>query len=143
MRLEYFSASKTTACIKKSNPGETDMIQPQNTIRSVCLFAMLGMLVMVTGCAEQKGFRQKNAALSKQRKKKEELPPVITVENKQCVSCHRNYAPALVLEWERSRHAQHGVGCVNCHKANPGEVDAWQHEGALIATLVTPKDCAR
>lgn len=145
MRSKYSSASKTTAYTEKifTKERHTYMIQPHNTIRSSCLLAILGMLVMVTGCAEQKGFRQESAALSKHWKKKGKLAPVITAENKLCVSCHRNHAPALVLEWERSRHAQHGVGCVNCHKANQGEIDAWQHGGALVATLVTPKDCAQ
>jgi hypothetical protein len=47
------------------------------------------------------------------------------------------------MEWERSRHAQMGVGCFDCHKAAKGEVDAWQHEGAYVSALVTPKDCAQ
>jgi formate-dependent nitrite reductase cytochrome c552 subunit len=46
------------------------------------------------------------------------------------------------MEWERSRHATNGVGCLDCHGAKVGEVDAWSHEGATIAALVTPKDCA-
>ncbi|MDR4499663.1 MAG: hypothetical protein MRK02_17350 [Candidatus Scalindua sp.] len=68
--------------------------------------------------------------------------PAITAQNQMCAECHKNLAPALVMEWERSRHAQEGVGCVDCHKANKGEIDAWQHMGALISTLVTPKDCS-
>lgn len=46
------------------------------------------------------------------------------------------------MEWDRSRHAAEDVGCIDCHGATEGEVDAWRHEGAWIATLVTPKDCA-
>ena len=60
-----------------------------------------------------------------------------------CVSCHRQQSPALVMEWERSRHARNDVGCLDCHGAKKEEVDAWQHEGATIATLVTPQDCAQ
>jgi hypothetical protein len=59
-----------------------------------------------------------------------------------CVDCHRKQSPALVMEWERSRHAQMDVACVDCHEAKEGEPDAWKHEGAWISTLVTPKDCA-
>ncbi len=58
-----------------------------------------------------------------------------------CVACHQKQSPALVKEWQRSRHGEMGVDCLDCHTARPGEVDAWQHEGALISTLVTPKDC--
>lgn len=68
---------------------------------------------------------------------------VVTDENKGCVECHRKSSPALVMEWERSRHAGVGTGCLDCHKAEKGEVDAWQHEGRYISALVTPKDCAQ
>jgi hypothetical protein len=60
-----------------------------------------------------------------------------------CVTCHRRQSPALVMEWERSRHAQMDVACIDCHEAKEGEPDAWKHEGAWISALVTPKDCAR
>ena len=36
-----------------------------------------------------------------------------------------------------------GVGCVECHLAEKGDVDAFKHYGATIATIVTPKDCSR
>ncbi len=59
-----------------------------------------------------------------------------------CVSCHKTLSPALVQEWEFSRHADSGVECIDCHAANEGEVDVWLHEGESISVLVTPKDCA-
>jgi len=71
------------------------------------------------------------------------LEPVVTVANRGCVDCHRKDGPALVMEWEFSRHAQLGVGCVDCHTAEKGDLDGWTHEGVLISALVTPKDCAR
>jgi len=58
-----------------------------------------------------------------------------------CVACHRRQSPALVMEWERSRHAASGVGCAACHGANEGEADAWKHHGAFVSALVTPADC--
>ncbi len=79
---------------------------------------------------------------SKRHRIEEGLEPVVTAANEGCVDCHTKDSPALVMEWERSRHAELGVGCVDCHKANPEDVDAWNHEGAVIAALVTPKDCA-
>ena len=68
--------------------------------------------------------------------------PVVTADNKGCVDCHRKNGPAMVMEWERSGHAQYGVGCVDCHGAAEGEADAWFHEGAWVAALVTPLDCS-
>lgn len=80
---------------------------------------------------------------SKRFRVDEGLEPVVTKVNRGCVDCHRTDAPALVMEWEFSRHAQLGVGCVDCHSAEKGDVDGWTHEGVLISVLVTPKDCAR
>ena len=33
--------------------------------------------------------------------------------------------------------------CLDCHQAAKGDADGFMHEGALIATLVTPKDCGK
>lgn len=63
-------------------------------------------------------------------------------ESKTCVNCHRTTTPSLVSQWESSRHAENGVACLDCHGADPKEVDAFQHQGAMIATIVTPNDCA-
>ncbi len=60
-----------------------------------------------------------------------------------CVECHRKSAPALVMEWERSLHAQQDVGCIDCHGAEEGDVDAFMHRGSPVSVLVTPKDCAQ
>ncbi len=61
----------------------------------------------------------------------------------QCESCHRTLSPALVMEWERSKHGQYGVGCVDCHGAAKSDVDAWTHHGVEVAALVTPTDCGK
>ena len=37
--------------------------------------------------------------------------------------------------------SQIAAACIDCHGADKGDADAFEHEGALIATLVTPKDC--
>jgi hypothetical protein len=68
--------------------------------------------------------------------------PTVTATNRGCVDCHRKNNPALVMEWDYSRHAQAGVGCVECHTAEKGEPDAWRHHGEYVSALVTPKDCA-
>ncbi len=68
---------------------------------------------------------------------------VITSENQDCVDCHRVKSPGIVGQWEISTHAQSGIGCMQCHQAEPGDVDGYKHEGSFIATIVSPKDCAR
>ncbi|MDA8165288.1 MAG: multiheme c-type cytochrome [Desulfobacteraceae bacterium] len=60
-----------------------------------------------------------------------------------CVSCHEKQNPGLYQQWKNSKHGQNGISCLDCHKAEKGDVDAFTHEGVLIATLVTPKDCSR
>ncbi|MDR4504874.1 MAG: hypothetical protein MRK01_08825 [Candidatus Scalindua sp.] len=127
-----------------------------NMLKSFYLFLFSGLLFFGTVCTEAHEFHRENQALIGnysylQKKSVEEEKqylldgkpsPTITVANQMCVDCHKTLAPALVMEWERSRHAQKGVGCADCHKANEGEIDAWQHMGSLISTLVTPKDCS-
>jgi hypothetical protein len=35
------------------------------------------------------------------------------------------------------------MNCLDCHQADASDVDAIQHEGFRIATIVSPKDCGR
>lgn len=61
----------------------------------------------------------------------------------RCLTCHKEKSPGLYKQWYTSQHAVHKVTCLDCHRAENGDADAFRHEGALIATLVTPKDCGR
>ncbi len=67
----------------------------------------------------------------------------VPVKSKQCVDCHGQSTPGIIDHWKFSTHAKKGVGCVECHKANKGDVDGFDHYGHHIATIVTPKDCGR
>jgi hypothetical protein len=58
-----------------------------------------------------------------------------------CTVCHQKNMPALYQQWNMSKHAQNEVSCIDCHGADKADVDAFEHNGATIATLVTPKDC--
>jgi hypothetical protein len=62
---------------------------------------------------------------------------------KECVDCHAQANPGIVAHWERSTHAEKGVGCVECHQAEKEEADSYLHYGEQIATVVTPRDCSR
>ncbi len=71
-------------------------------------------------------------------------PPALTAPSApNCVDCHARENPGIVSQWNGSRHAELGVGCVECHRAAEGEPDAFEHYGSRIATIVTPLDCAR
>jgi hypothetical protein len=58
-----------------------------------------------------------------------------------CASCHAEENPGLYMQWKNSGHGRNDIGCLDCHGADKADVDAFEHQGATIATLVTPKDC--
>jgi hypothetical protein len=60
-----------------------------------------------------------------------------------CVSCHSKSSAGLTRQWQDSAHAKAGVNCMDCHQADPAEPDALEHEGQIIATIVSPTDCGR
>jgi len=61
----------------------------------------------------------------------------------KCMTCHKKESPGLYRQWAESTHAKRNVTCFSCHEAKKGEPDAFEHEGMLIATLVTPIDCGK
>ena len=67
----------------------------------------------------------------------------LSKESKACVDCHKKDNPAIYQQWGRSKHYRASIGCYECHAAAEGEPDAFKHEGQWIATIVSPKDCAR
>ncbi|MCB1750205.1 MAG: hypothetical protein KDI74_00690 [Gammaproteobacteria bacterium] len=64
-------------------------------------------------------------------------------EGKACIDCHKKSSPGLFRQWEESAHAEAGVNCLDCHQAVAADDDAVEHEGAVIATIVSPRDCGR
>ncbi len=61
----------------------------------------------------------------------------------ECVSCHAKSSAGLTQQWRHSQHAAAKVNCLDCHQAEVNDIDAITHEGAVIATIVSPKDCGR
>ncbi len=59
----------------------------------------------------------------------------------KCITCHKEKSTGLYKQWFNSSHAAHRVTCLDCHKAERSEPDAYKHYDVYIATLVTPKDC--
>ena len=66
---------------------------------------------------------------------------VIPDSSLNCIECHQKSTPGIIDHWKGSTHALKGVGCVECHKAVKGDIDGFDHYGAHIATIVTPRDC--
>lgn len=71
--------------------------------------------------------------------------PIVDEGTRHCISCHgeQGAGKVIVEQWKDSKHAEVGVGCLECHQAKKGDVDGYEHEGQFIATIVTPNDCAR
>ncbi|WP_447973006.1 multiheme c-type cytochrome [Nitrospira sp. Kam-Ns4a] len=71
------------------------------------------------------------------------LRPIISADNKKCIDCHmaKDVSVGGINDWKYSRHAPKGIGCIECHRAEKGDPDAYEHYGWLVSTLVTPKDC--
>jgi hydroxylamine dehydrogenase len=67
----------------------------------------------------------------------------IPARSRTCVECHGKQSPGIVDHWKGSTHAEKGVGCVECHIAEKGDVDGFSHYGEFIATIVTPRDCSK
>lgn len=63
--------------------------------------------------------------------------------SRNCVDCHAQSSPAIVEHWKGSTHAHKGVGCVECHQAEKDDADGFDHYGVHVATVVSPRDCAR
>jgi hydroxylamine dehydrogenase len=60
----------------------------------------------------------------------------------KCIVCHKKNTPGIFSQWEGSTHAKNDVTCLECHSAEKEDPDAFEHNNTLIATLVSPKDCA-
>ena len=65
----------------------------------------------------------------------------ISNESSTCLQCHGPLTPALAAEWRQSAHAAKGVGCYECHRADKTNPGAFEHNGATITVIVSPKDC--
>lgn len=70
-------------------------------------------------------------------------PVSIPAASQSCVACHQKLTPGIIDHWTGSTHAEKGVGCLECHKADKSDADAFNHEGHWVATIVTPRDCSK
>ena len=60
----------------------------------------------------------------------------------KCAECHSRETPAIVHEYEMSRHAAAGVNCLECHGVQSGQQPV-NHRGFTIAKNLTAANCAR
>ncbi|MEO5361770.1 MAG: hydroxylamine oxidoreductase [Nitrospirota bacterium] len=72
-----------------------------------------------------------------------EIPKELSKESQACVACHSNTTSNIYAHWGRSKHFRGNVGCYECHMKKKGEPGAFEHNGATISVIVSPKDCGK
>ncbi|OQZ05402.1 MAG: hypothetical protein B6D36_10350, partial [Planctomycetes bacterium UTPLA1] len=98
--------------------------------------ALCVALIMVAELETRKGLTPEEMPMST-------LLTIVPESSRDCITCHTESTRGIVDHWRGSTHAAKGVGCVECHQADPADVDGFQHYGVLIATVVSPRDCSR
>ncbi len=68
--------------------------------------------------------------------------PALVEATGKCAECHRHATPAILAQYERSRHAEQGVNCLDCHRPAEGQ-SSLDHNGFTIAKGLTAKNCAQ
>lgn len=98
--------------------------------------ALCVALIMVAELETRKGLTPEEMPMST-------LLTIVPESSRDCITCHTESTRGIVDHWRGSTHAAKGVGCVECHQAEEADADGFQHYGALIATVVSPRDCSR
>ena len=104
-----------------------------STIRIAVTVSSLGLMI-AAGVGRDEGAPRQTPATAK-------AEVIGSVESAACVKCHEQKTPVIAAQWRDSRHMRAGVSCYECHAASKEDPDAFMHEGQLIATIVSPRDC--
>ncbi len=83
--------------------------RPDSLLSKILNLTLITMLISFYSFAGGSFEKNKNFQTLKNFK------PDPKVSNQQCLSCHKDDDPGLVADWEHSKHAEAGVGCVQCH----------------------------
>ena len=114
--------------------NKTDVLTGQKWLIGIFSVLLVVTLVIVAGV------EMKNTA-----KEKPEIE--ITGVTKQCISCHEkeNMSVGSIKQWKMSKHAEQGIGCIECHGTEKDEWDAFYcpESDIPVARHPTPKDCAK
>jgi hypothetical protein len=68
--------------------------------------------------------------------------PALAEATGKCAECHRRETSAIVVEYEKSRHAQRGINCLDCHHPLQNQ-PSMDHNGFVIAKSLTSANCAQ
>ena len=59
--------------------------------------------------------------------------PRMSDASKECIECHKTTNPGIYQQWGSSLHFRGNIGCYECHQANEGEPDAYEHFDKFIS----------
>jgi len=59
----------------------------------------------------------------------------------KCAECHARETPAIVHEYQMSRHAAVGITCLDCHQPATGQ-ERYDHRGFVLAKSLTAANCS-
>jgi len=96
---------------------------------------LAGALLMVADQERRRHLAPEDMSLA-------QVSALVKDDSAGCVDCHATKSPGVTKQWQHSRHAEKGVGCNDCHKADKDDLVAWSHEGSYITSIVTPATCA-
>jgi nitrate/TMAO reductase-like tetraheme cytochrome c subunit len=69
--------------------------------------------------------------------------PAATDLRQDCIDCHEGATPAIVDQWQQSKHAKNNIGCYACHHADSAAADRIEHNGTGISVLVSARRCGQ
>lgn len=67
----------------------------------------------------------------------------LATSQNDCVVCHRETTPGIVVQYGHSTMAAAEVTCQNCHEVKQDDPGAFEHEGTYVLGQPTPAMCER
>ncbi|HIC87262.1 MAG TPA: hydroxylamine oxidoreductase, partial [Aquificae bacterium] len=107
-------------------------------MRKISIFSLI-LFTTILGCSNKSSVTENkniNNVSSSQK-------IVFSQETQKCIDCHKDKTPALVKQWQSSKHYLNGIGCYECHKAEKQDIDALAHNGFYIRVVISPKVCGK
>lgn len=134
--------------VKKVGPaGQDELERPSGAMKVFVPMAYinLGLVIVILLCVAYWNWGPSIIVPPAGVPEGEKLIRSLVDGSEKCIRCHREkgFFSAQIEEWSQGRHALAAVGCYGCHRAEPGEPDAVDHNGFTVATIVSPMDCAR
>jgi hypothetical protein len=70
------------------------------------------------------------------------LKTVIVNADEQCITCHNESTPGIIVQYKQSIHFNEEIGCTACHETNEEDSSGFDHSDYRITSVVSPKKCS-